>query len=198
MLQAIEPTDFQQFDKEAASLSNYDENRFRGDNALYVQFYQRADKDMEASNAEGRAIYKTVEYVRIQVPGDKTMTIDRPIRVIEDEPARFPKQYEAFKRGAEAEIVGTPLEAMPGLSVAEIEELKFLKIRTVEALAGVPDALTTQVRGLDGKKEAAKRFIVALEAGKDGKRDELLASLEAENKLVRAQLDELLAKGKGK
>ena len=198
MLQATEPTDFRQFDQEAASRSDYDANRYRGDEALYVQFYQRPDKDMEASQAAGRAIYKTAEYVRISVPGDKTTVIDRPIRVIEDEPARFPKQYDAFKRGAEAEVTGTPLEAMPSLSLAIIEEYKFLKIRTVEALAGVPDALTNQVRSMVEHKQAAQKFLAALEAGKDEKRDETMKSLEAENKLIRAQLDELLAKGKGK
>jgi hypothetical protein len=196
MLQAAEPTDFRQFDQEAASLSDYNANRYRGDQGLYVQFYQRPDKDMEASQEAGRAIYKTVEYVRISVPGDKTTVIDRPVRIIEDEPSRFPKQYEAFKRGAADEVIGTPLEAMPSLTPSTIEEYKYLKIRTVEALANVPDVLTNQVRGLAEHKLAADRFLAVLESGKDEARDERIAAMEAENKLLRERMDELLAKGK--
>lgn len=201
VIQNAVPTDFNQLDAQLAQQSNYDANRYAQDGALLVQFYMRPLLDQEASEAAGRAIYRDTEFIRIINPGDKTTVIDRPTRVVEDEQLRFPKQYEMFKRGAAEQVTGTPIGLLPGISEAQVEEYKYLGLRTVEQLAVAPDSTVLRVMGMVDMKQRAQRMLDALEGRKDAQRDDRLSTLEAQNRALTEQLAALAEKqakpGKG-
>lgn len=186
------PTDFSALDAQLAQASNYDANRYAKDDALFVQFYLRPLLDEEASKAAGRAIYKDTEFVKIMVPGDKTTMIDRPVRIIEDETARFPRQYAAFRAGSEEQIIGTPIGLLPGITPSQVEEYRYLGLRTVEQLANAKDDVVLKIMGLPEVRERAKKLLAVLEgkaeAEKEAARDDRIARLEAQNKALMEQL----------
>jgi hypothetical protein len=138
-------------------------DRHRGDENLYVQFFTHPMQDKAKTLAEGRPIFVDAEYVRIMVPGDKGNVIMRSVR--EDDKRRFPKQYQAFKND-EAEIIeGTPLERWNFVSAAQVEELKYFGIRSVEQLANVSDTNAQKFMGINLLKQKAKEYIEATSSG---------------------------------
>lgn len=156
-----------------------------GDEKLRVLFYNRPKQDMNKSAKEGRPVYKDVVYIMIEVPGDRTMQVDKPAD--DADKARFPKQWEAFLRKETAPLEGTPLEEWPALTQARRMELKGSNILTVEDVAGLPDnllprlgfdghALRKQAQAwLDRAKEGAEAQMLATELAS---RDEKIAGLE--------------------
>lgn len=130
-----------------------------GDENLYVQFFTHPLQDKEKSLAEGRPIFVDTEYIRIMVPGDKGNVVMRSAR--EDDKQRFPKQYQAFKND-EAEIMeGTPLNQWGFLTAAQIEEMKYFGIRTVENLANVTDTNAQKFMGINLLRQKAREYIEA-------------------------------------
>lgn len=89
--------------------------------------------------AAGRPIYRNEEYVTIQVPGDKTNILDKPVTDVERQ--RYSKQYAAFKAEKnQDEASGTLLTAWAGIPPERAEEYAFFNVKTVEQLAGMSDA----------------------------------------------------------
>ena len=160
-----------------------------GDEKLWVTFYKRAVKDEEASLAEGRAIFKEVDYIRIVTPGDKDNIPDRPVRDAPEysDKRRFAKQYAAYlAQQKQEEVSGTPLAAWLA-NPAQVEELKYFGVHTVEQLAGLSDTHASKFMGINALRQKARDFIAA---AKDGapmvalraeveKRDEEVAALKA-------------------
>lgn len=110
-----------------------------GDDTLDVTFYINAVPHEAKSLHEGRPIYEEKEYVKVVIPGTKNDGYNGPIR--DDHKVRFSKQYQAFKAGLEAPVVGTPLDELISITVARRAELKAMNIRTIEQLAGVSDTV---------------------------------------------------------
>ena len=133
--------------------------RFKGDETLYVRFFYHPHHDPEASIEQGRPIYRDREYVEIIVPGDKTTSVFRPVRDLDK--GRFARQYQAFKSNEVQTNFGTPLEAWPGITRAQCEELKFFKIYTVEQLSGMPDSIASRFMGMNQLRTRAKDFLEA-------------------------------------
>ena len=134
-------------------------DRHRGDENLYVQFFMHPMQNKAKTLEEGRPIFVDAEYVRIMVPGDKGNVVMREVRV--DDKNRFPKQYQAFKND-EAEIVeGTPLQQWGFLTAAQVEELKYFGIRTVEALSNVTDTNAQKFMGINLLRQKAREYIEA-------------------------------------
>jgi hypothetical protein len=132
----------------------------KGDASLLVRFYKGSRKDEQASKQEGRPIFRDVDYIQIMVPGDRTNSIDRPVR--EKDKERFAVQYADYsRRGQNEESVGTPLEQWPLLSKAQVEELRHFHVRTVEQLAAMPDNRVQQFAGMQQLKTRAKLFLEA-------------------------------------
>lgn len=173
-------------------------NPERGDERLHVQFYIHPKQNAAKSAAEGRPIFEDREYVRIVVPGDKDNIIERPANDIDR--ARFARQYDAFKRGASSEAVtGTPLSMWPQVTRAQVEELAYFKIHTVEQLAEISDGNAQNFLGMNSLRQKAKDFLAA---AKDGsivskmredlqERDSRIALLEDAIEKLKARLDEL-------
>lgn len=127
------------------------------DRSLVVRFHMGTKLDREATDREGRPIYKDREYVTILVPGDKLNAVNRP--TMPSDRARFPRQYAAFKNSQGEAVVGTPLVGWPQVNEAQRKELEYFNIRTVEQLANVADGFASNMMGVQALKQAAQKFI---------------------------------------
>jgi len=128
------------------------------DRVLNVTFRMQPVKDEEESAKAGRPIFKPVEFVRIIAPGDRDM-VDRP--VWDGDRRRFAARYAKFKECGENATVGTPLSAWPTISAAQIEELKFFSVHTVEQLADMPDGNAQKIGPLSDLRAKARLFLEA-------------------------------------
>ena len=133
--------------------------RYAGDANLFVRFFNHPHPDKQKTLEEGRPIFEDKPYIEIIVPGDRGNTINRPVR--DEDKNRFPQLWRQFVQGAQQTQVGTPLEAWPAITRAQVEELKYFKIFTVEALASVPDNVAQRFMGINVLQQKARDFIEA-------------------------------------
>lgn len=157
-----------------------------GDEKLAVRFFIKAKQDAEASQIEGRPVFREHEYVQIMVPGDRNQAIVRPLAQHDRE--RFSQQYDHWKKTQSNDlVVGTPLEAWGILSLAQIEEFRYFGVRTIEHMAELRDDICQKMPGAITLKQKAMKF---LELAKEDaplrkvqaeldKRDNELATLKA-------------------
>ena len=144
-----------------------------GDDRLTVFFYMGTLRDDAQSIEQGRPIFRDTEYCKIFVPGDRNHVIDQPATPRDRQ--RFPKQYERFKAGQleEQQLVGTRLSEWPLLTRAQVEELHYMQIRTVEQLAEVKDDIKLKMPGLTALSRNAATWLgkthIAAEAAKQAK-----------------------------
>lgn len=120
------------------------------DAALAVKFFTKAVENPRKTKAEGRPIFEDREYVSIRFPADNKRELVSPahdmhfVAHFKDQMTyaeRFKPIYDAFKSQLHDETVaGTPLSEMPSLTEAKRAELRAQNVRTVEQLAGLPDA----------------------------------------------------------
>src|SRR4030095_306967 len=85
----------------------------KGDEQLLVMFRLDILKDEDQSVAQGRPIFRDVDWIRIYIPGDKSTVIDRP--AYDSDRLRSPQHYARYKQGLkdEEQQVGTPLKEWP-------------------------------------------------------------------------------------
>jgi hypothetical protein len=129
------------------------------DKRLMVVFSHEPRLDKTRSVEEGRNVYRDVEFVTIRIPGDKTLSIHRPVNVSDKH--RFPMQYQAFKNAAGQLLSGTPLQTWPGITPAQVKELEYFNVRTVEQLASMADTGAAQMMGVQKLKRSAQQYIAA-------------------------------------
>lgn len=157
------------------------------DKRLSVRFSLQPRLDSKATEVEGREIYKEVEFVTILIPGDKTLSVHRPIMPVDR--ARFPLQYQHFKSTQGVALVGTPLAGWPLLTEGQRKELDYFNIRTVEQLANVADGLAGSMMGIMGLKDQAQKF---LSASKDSAPTvRLMKELEQRDNQISALQDQI-------
>lgn len=156
-----------------------------------ARFYMRTVRDEAATAAQGVPRHKSVVYLEIRVPGDKSLLVDRPVR--DEDQHRFPREWYAFKAGDTEQVVGIPLSLWPSISAPRAEDLKAQKIRTIEELAAVSDA-NIQALGLDGRKlrDDAIAFLEATKgAAPLAKLQAELSKKDEEMQALRLQLAEV-------
>jgi hypothetical protein len=100
-------------------------------------------KDLLVVSPAGRPIFTDREFIRIVVPGDKDNMPVRRVRQADIEAYR--EKYNLFKQGLSQATTGTPLEQWPGLTKAQVRELSYFNVRTVEQLAKLSD---TAIQGI--------------------------------------------------
>lgn len=127
------------------------------DEKLLVKFYYKTVKDQVASEEQGRAVFKEREYIDIRIPGARGTGAARP--ATHRDRQRFPKHYAAFQQRVEMPIEGTPLNEWPVITRAHAEELAFMGIKTVEALAGMADVNASQFMGGQSFKAKAQKWL---------------------------------------
>lgn len=169
------------------------DNPEAGDERLRVTFHNHPVHDERASAVEGRPIFAEVDFIRIATPGDASSVIFQPVDEVHRR--RFGQRYETWKRSGGAEVEsGTPLEAWPAISRAQVEELRHFNCRTVEQLAGMPDAHASKFPGIQKLKRQASDYIEAAKG--NAPTTQLRAELEArdaEMAALKAQLAEMQA-----
>lgn len=168
-----------------------------------ARFYMRTVPDPEKSAEAGRPVHTSKEYVEIRIPGDKTLTVDVPVN--DTHKRRFSAGYAAFKAGDKEQVVGTPLSVWPRISAPQVEDLKHMKIRTVEELAAVSDGnLEALGRGWRSLRDEAKAWLEAAAGtapisklqAEIAQKDERLAALALEVENLKKDLARLGNKGK--
>jgi hypothetical protein len=162
------------------------------DARLWVKFGLRPRSDPAASAAEGRPIFVDEEWITIMIPGERD-TVERPIEA--QDKARFANQYAHWKQTGVELTTGTPLTAWPVVTTGQVEELKHFKVRTVEDLASLSDAVTQRFMGIQSLKQKAKAFLEAATANGGAKfqaaieaKDAQIATLEG---MVKEQSDKI-------
>lgn len=141
------------------------------------------------SKSAGREVYTDKPHVRIRVAGyDKDEFFGPATPEIQ---ARFPEEWEAFKRGNEPITHGTPIDRWPQLTPSQVRMLKQLNIRTVEDMASLPDVGLQKVgMGAQKLREAAQKFLSLAQTAADlGRMEEI----QAENATLKGQLEALSA-----
>lgn len=167
-------------------LPNYEdfmpESQNAQDEALLVKFYIKPMLDKTQSQVSGRPVHKDTEYIDIRVPGSRD-SVARPAR--DTDRARFPRHYAAFKQRIEAPVEGTPLAEWPVISRSVAEDMSYMGIKTVEALAAVPDSNTQNYMGLALLKRQAGEWLAIAE--NEAPVAKLTAELEERDARIDAQ-----------
>lgn len=114
-----------------------------GDSFLDVSFYTSVHEGQE------------VDFVRINVPGDKTFNIDTVAN--DGYKARFRRQWEAYK--GVKDIKGTPLSEWPEITESLRLELAYQGFRFIEQVAGAPDSAFLRIMGGNQLRAKAQAFI---------------------------------------
>lgn len=140
--------------------ADFDHNDFQtneADKSLLVKFFIKPRIDREATEREGREIYKDVEHIDIKPAGDRNGSA-RPATDMDRR--RFPEHYARFKNRIEAPMdMGTPLTEWAPCSRSRAEELAFANVKTVEQLANMADSQVASFMGLYALKEKAKTWL---------------------------------------
>ncbi len=99
-------------------------------------------------------IYRKIEFITIDIPGDKTLRVHRP--VMASDKIRFRAKYEAFKTAADEPVEGTPIDQLPEISIGQVNDLKYVGVTTIEQLAKVADSspMMTMMGGSTLKQRA--------------------------------------------
>lgn len=165
--------------------------RGEGQDNTFPRFHLRAEQNNFKSEQEGRPIFDDIEFVEIISPGQSKSI---PIEIVNKEHReRWPAQYEAFKKGLDIALEGTPLEQWPILTPGLVQSFKALNIKTVEHLAGVDDgALQNLGLGAREFRNKARDFLENAKTGAPLERERARADrAEAEVDLLKSQLQDL-------
>lgn len=115
---------------------------FGRDEQSMVKFFKHPTISKAKSDEAGFPVYDDVEMVSVIQPGEKDSVC---IVATEWHRRRFPKQYEAFKTGAEQTATGTPLDHLFPSDPGAIMNLKSFNVFTVQQLANLTDSAISQL-----------------------------------------------------
>lgn len=153
-----------------------------GDDKLLVQFFLLPRLSIAQTNANGGSqVYENVEMVKVIQPGEKEAVT---VAVQDIHRARFPRHYDAFKRGLDQQKLGTPLEIAFPTSPDMIATLKAANIFSIEQLAGLSDSSMQNIPFGRTLCDKAKAYLASASGGKEfhamqQQIDELTAKLAA-------------------
>lgn len=185
----------EQFD---GDISHFD-NRWAGDKGVHARFYTNPVKDEAASAEAGRPIYRDKEFIEIVAAGNANNIVKR--KATDEDRQRFREQYARYKEGDLEQVVGTPLVEVSWLTRSQVEELSYMRIRTLEALANLDDGACAKVAGLYDLKQRAQNHLqnaegaAPLEAA-HRKMQEMQSEMDAMKQTIQEQTD-LLKKLQG-
>lgn len=140
--------------------SDIDHNLFKGGNAgddkLFVKFEDKPIKDKQATEDQGRPIYREVPHISIRAAGSQNFVCRR---ATEADKGRFPNHYSAFKNKREMPVEGTLLKEWPLISRTMAIELEALEVKTVEQLVSMSDQNSQNFMGINELKRKAQLFL---------------------------------------
>jgi hypothetical protein len=152
----------------------------------YVRFYHRQLKSDALSAEEKRPVFESVEYIKINVPGDKTMEVD--CRVTDNHRQEYEPEYKAFLAQKDQNAArGTPLD-MLGLIPERVAEYQYHKVFTIEQLANVSDGNVQSLgMGVVAERQKARDYLAVM------KGDASIQKMRSEVEELKAQLAAVLA-----
>lgn len=146
-------------------------------------FFIESVIDPAASEKAGRAIYRDMERVRINIAGDQFSAAVHPVdTAIID---RFEEAYAKWKRKGHQAVNGTPLVKWPLATPSFVKEMEFLNIFSVDDLASVADVHLDRIA--DGR-QWRDRAAAWLKSAADGA---VASRYAAENARLREDVAEL-------
>lgn len=157
---------------------------------LRPEFYMDTVRNERATQEAGRDIFCEVERVRVIIPGAIATVLVKNVTDIERQ--RWPEHYAAFRAGRAAPVDGLPLEEWPVLNKSQVAELRYMKLRTVEDLARLPDVQLGNIMGGQMLRQRARAYLD--DALYEAQTTKLLARnevLESEVAVLRNQVEEL-------
>lgn len=157
-----------------------------GDKGLNVTFKMHSHFSDVQTREQGRPIFEMKEYILILIPGDTTSSVFRP--AFEHDHIRFPEQYLRFKAGQE-QAIGTPLTEWTQITRAQVDELAFFRISTIEQLAAVSDANCQRFMGLSQLRDKASKYLVHLR--EEAPMLKVQAELEQRDQQIKTQADQI-------
>jgi hypothetical protein len=176
----------------------------REDVIPFVRFEKRAVEDKQASIAQGKYVAKDIDYALITPPYSKDVIeqkVDRWLAQlkVDQQNGRIPSQwiaqyemaYEAWKKGQEMPLNGTPIKGWGIISPAQQETLIRMHILTVEELANINDEGKKRI-GM-GASDLKNKADIWLKQLKKGASTLEIAALKKENddlKAIQASLAE--------
>lgn len=160
----------------------FNNSRYHGDEFLLVKFFVHPRENGPKSVAAERPIFEDTTYIQIMQPGNKDSIVIRPATARDKD--RFAEHYRKWeaRRGDEEAIEGTLLEEWAGVTRSQVEELRFMNVRTVEQLANMSDTNAQNMMGLNMLRQKALDW---LDSVKDNATQEALAA-------ANARIDELM------
>ena len=165
-----------------------------GDEQLLVRFYRDIKQNPLKTEESGRPMYDEVDWIEIHQPGNKLSSI---MRVATDkDKQRFARHWQAYQaRENQEELSGTPLEQWPGVTKAQIAELKYLNIRSIEQLVNLSDGNSKTIMGIEAIKRSAKAYLEAADQQKAANEIQAgkakVEALEEQNTKMAARLEAL-------
>jgi len=181
-LNQSQPTNFDVVDAQMAYQSDSTRVERAADDKLFVRFFNKPVRNEAKSMEAGRVIMEDHVFVNVKIPGDKNNDVMKDCTLQPEYIQRFPVHYERFRKNQE-QLVGTPINALPFLTEAQVEEYRAMNIRTVEQLAGLADVQAQTILGSISHKQQAQAWLDALKGV-----DRLRTEYEAEKKVLAEQM----------
>jgi hypothetical protein len=153
----------------------------------YVKYEERSFEDRAATQAEGRLIMRSVDFVIIRQTGSKDTveteakpwldSLKNQKEMHPDWISHFHKQFDAYKSGQEITPIGTHVKTWPLISKAQCDMLLNANLRTVEDVAGAnEDSLRNVGIGARELQQKARAWLDNAQA--NGKGAEKMVSLQ--------------------
>ena len=139
-------------DFDVADFANPDDGK-----GLYIRFFNHPVQDAVASAAEGRPIFVESPHIEIRAPGNQANVVVRSVR--DADKFKFRDAWKRFEAGESEAISGTPLTELSWLTRSQVEELKYIGVRTVEHLADLSDNIALGKSGFLALKSKAKAWL---------------------------------------
>jgi hypothetical protein len=171
----------------------------RGKMAVFFHAVQVQNNFLTAQ--EKRPIFQERIFLKKLVPGDNTLTIDRPMR--EQDIEDYPVEWARFEQKKEATVAGTPIEVWNAISETQKAEFKALNIFTIDQFAQLADIAGNKIMGFNDLREKARTFIAASQDSEifekiRAETDKKLQAQDVEMAELRAMIAELTAKKSGR
>jgi len=164
---------------------------------VYIEFTTEPKMNAEKTAEKGHNVYDDVDYVVWTKRGSNgmqnRMTITRCKRAAPEIWALADKMYDRWRETREMPVEGTALAMWPLISPAQVMNLQFLNLRTVEDVAGMTDADCDRVgMGARGLRDQAQSWLkTSADVGKSAVE---MAEMSAEVRALRAERNELISR----
>lgn len=164
------------------------------DDGLIVGFYKRSVLNAAKSREEGKPVHEGRDYVKIQHPGETMNIVDRPVKPEED-PHRWPRQWQLYQAGVRQVPDGVPLSLLFPAKPEIETTLRGYNIHTVEQLANLSaQGISTVGMGAQDWVNAAKRYMEQANKGVNHHQHEKdLADRDAKITALERQVAEVTA-----